>query len=70
MNLEVLEEPVLAKETVAKVEVLLDTKVDSAESRGTQADCCSAHIVQKKNADTPEIGILPQKIYECRLTNQ
>ena len=52
MNLEVLEEPVLAKGTAAKAEVLLDTKVDSAKSRGTQADCCFEYIVQKKNAAT------------------
>ena len=52
MNLEVFEEPVLAKETAVKVEVLLDTKVDSAESRGTQVDCCFEYIVQKKNAAT------------------
>ena len=32
-NLEVLEDPVPAKETTANVKVLLDTKVDSAESR-------------------------------------
>ena len=51
-NLELLEEPVLAKETAANVEVLLDTKVDSAESRGTQADCCFEYTVQKKNAAT------------------
>ena len=45
MNLELLEEPVLAKETAANVEVLLDTKVDSDKSRGTQADCCFEYIV-------------------------
>ena len=50
VNLELLEEPVLAKETAANVEVLLDTKVDSDKSRGTQADCCFEYIVQKKNA--------------------
>ena len=33
MNLEVLEDPVPAKQTTANVKVLLDTKVDSAESR-------------------------------------
>lgn len=32
-NLEVLEDPVPAKETTANVKVLLDTQVDSAESR-------------------------------------
>ena len=52
MNLELLEEPVLAKETAANVEVSLDTKVDSAESSGTQADCCFEYIVQMKNAAT------------------
>ena len=50
MNLELLEEPVLAKETAANVEVLLDTKVDSDKSRGTRAECCFEYIVQKKNA--------------------
>ena len=52
VNLEVLEEPVLPKETPAGAEVLLDTKVDSAESRGAQADCCFEYIFQKKNATT------------------
>lgn len=33
VNLEVLEDPVPAKQTTANVKVLLDTKVDSAESR-------------------------------------
>ena len=50
MNLKVLEDPVLAKETPPNVEVLLDTKVDSAESRESQTDCCFEYTVQKKNA--------------------
>ena len=33
VNLDVLEDPVPAKQTTANVKVLLDTKVDSAESR-------------------------------------
>ena len=33
VNLEILQEPVLAKETAANVEVLLDAKVDSAKNR-------------------------------------
>ena len=75
MNLEILEDPVFAKETALNVEVLLDIKVDSTESRETQADCCFENIFQKKNAaaqiqHTPEIEILPQKIYECGRTNQ
>ena len=76
MNLELLEEPVLAKETAANVQVLLDMKVDSAEIRGTQADCFLNTLSRRKAQlhrqieHTPEIGILPQKIYECRLTNQ
>ena len=36
VNLEVLENPVLAKEAAPNVEALLDTKIDSAESRETQ----------------------------------
>ena len=36
VNLEVLENPVLAKEAAPNVEALLDTKIDSVESRETQ----------------------------------
>ena len=47
-----LEDPVLAKEMAPNVEVLLDTKVDSAENRETQVDCCFEYIVQKDNTAT------------------
>ena len=52
INDEVLEDPVLTKETVPNVEVLLVTKLNSTESRETQTDCCFEHIIQKKTAAT------------------
>ena len=52
VNLEILEEPVLTKETATNVEVLLDAKVDSAKCRQTRADCCFEYFVQKKNKAT------------------
>ena len=60
VKLEVLEDPVLAKETAPNAEVLLNTKVDSVESRETQTDDCFEYVVQKKNAATQTNPVYPR----------
>ena len=71
MNLEVLEYPILAEEMAPNVEVLLDVKVASAESRETQAGCCFECIVQKKTAATQSnpTDTRDRKYFHKRFTN-